>query len=237
MRRSPAQQVAEVGRVDDDPIAQLDQLVEDRVAEGRVARPPDVGRQIVDQQRATRSRPGDRPPRRARSARPPRSRPARRRSVAVVAVRADARVDRRAIRRADRARGRSRGTDGARRGRRRVWTTRSAAASSTTVTIRLRTDARACGSPFSVTRAAPPRRRRLRVPQRREVAATARTVVPRSSHIGVARLCVLAEAHEAPMDRLLLRRRRSRSAHGRRHARPSRSSSSSAAGGPQVPAA
>ena len=65
-----------------------------------------------------------------------------------------------------------------------------------------------------------------------------RTLVSRASHIGVARLCVLAELHEAVVDRLLLGDVGAQQpGHGLRQARPSRSSSSSAAGGPQVPAA
>ena len=70
-----------------------------------------------------------------------------------------------------------------------AWTTRSAAASSTTVTIRFRTDARACGSPFSVTSGSPPSsnpggtsHNEARCP------AMAWQVVSRSTHIGVARL-------------------------------------------------
>ena len=52
--RKPAhahQQVAEVRRVDHEPITELDELVEDRMREGRIARPPHKGRQVVDKQR------------------------------------------------------------------------------------------------------------------------------------------------------------------------------------------
>ena len=51
MRRRPLSRSREVGRVHDEPIPHLDQLVEDRVAERRVARPPDVGREVVDEER------------------------------------------------------------------------------------------------------------------------------------------------------------------------------------------
>ena len=75
------------------------------------------------------------------------------------------------------------------------------------------------------------------VPQRGEVPGD-------GAHRGVALLphrrgqaLGLAEAHEPPMDRLLLAGAPHAVGHGRRHARPSRSSSSSAAGGPHEPAA
>ena len=77
---------------------------------------------------------------------------------------------------------------------------------------------------------------RRRVPHRREVRGD-------GAHARVARLpqrrgqaLVLAEAHEPPMDGLLLGDDVGRPlGHGLRQARPSRSSSSSAAGGPQRP--
>ena len=45
------EQVAEIGRVDHHAIGDLDELIEHGIVEGRIARPPDMGRQVVDQQR------------------------------------------------------------------------------------------------------------------------------------------------------------------------------------------
>ena len=52
--RQPLQaggQVGEVGRVDDQPIAEVDEALEHRIAEWRVARPPHLDRQVVDDER------------------------------------------------------------------------------------------------------------------------------------------------------------------------------------------
>ena len=46
----PGEQVAEVGGVHDQPIPHLDQLVEDRIVERGVPRPPDMGRQVVNEE-------------------------------------------------------------------------------------------------------------------------------------------------------------------------------------------
>ena len=70
-----------------------------------------------------------------------------------------------------------------------VRTIRSAAASSLTVTMRLRTEARACGSPFSVTSGSPPSSRCAGGSHREaRYAAMVRTLVSRASQSGVARL-------------------------------------------------